>query len=171
MKWSFAILIFSITQGGCVSSSIVSSSSTSDRLSFSEFNDAADNERATVVFQDDSILIVQHIRAYPDSTSWLDPATGVPHAIPTHAIKKIILRNRTVGALDGAGIGFLSGGAAGLLVAVPYVAANQRDEFAGIAYIAFPVIGGTAGLVAGIITGVVRGHSYEYEFVEAPEKP
>jgi len=171
MRSSLAIMIFSIAVVGCGSSYMVSSSSNGERLSFSEFNAAVENEKAEIVFQDSTSLHVQQVRAEPDSTSWLDPIIGARDAVPTYKIKKIILTNKTRGFLEGAGIGFLSGGAPGLLAAVGYVAASPHDEFAGIAYVAFPAMGGGAGLLSGIIVGAINGHTYEYEFVIEFEKP
>jgi len=170
MRWSFAMLIFSIAQIGCGSSYNVSSSSNGERVSFSEFNAAVENERAEIVFKDDSTLYVQRIRTEPNGTSWIQPITGVRDTVPTHTIKRIILTNRARGALDGAGVGFLSGVAAGLLVAVPYVGAHSDDEFAGLAYVVFPAIGAGAGLLIGTIIGITSGHTYEYEFPNELEK-
>ncbi|MDO8549447.1 MAG: hypothetical protein Q7S39_04740 [Ignavibacteria bacterium] len=169
MKSSFAILIFGIAQIGCSSSYIISSSPQDDRLSFSEFNAAAEFEKAQIVFQDDSTLYVQGVLAEPDSTSWLHPTTGARVTVPTYKIKKIVLTNRTLGALEGAGIGLLSGGGAGLLTAAIWV--GSPEDLEGLAYIILPAIGGGAGLLTGTIIGVVGGHTHEYEFLNELEKP
>lgn len=169
MRSSFAILIFSIAQIGCGSSYIVSSSSNGERLSFSEFNAAAGREKAKIVFQDDSSLYCQEIVAEPDSTSWLDPTSGIRAAVPTHSIKKIVFTNRIRGALEGAGIGLLAGGGAGFLIGSAIEPPDSKWK--GFVTVYFSLSGGGVGLLIGTLVGVAEGHIYEYKFANQSEKP
>ena len=170
MRPFFIIPFLAITLIGCGSSYIVSSESNDEHLSFSEFNTAAENEEADIVLQDDSILYVRGVRVESDTTTWQHPTTNERVAVPTHRIKKIILTNQALGALEGAGIGFLSGAVLGLVAAVPFVA-NSNDEYAGFAYIIFPGIGGATGVLTGLIIGIASGHTDKYEFENELKKP
>ena len=75
----------------------------------------------------------------------------------THLVKRIVIKNHLVGALEGMGIGFLVGGATGIILAF-----SSKPNAAGV-YIPWEVVAG-AGLVIGFIPGIITGHSYEYEF-------
>ena len=168
MRMSIAILFVGIAQIGCSSSYMVSSSPDDEHISFSKLNALLVNESATIVRQDGSETHGRGILATPDSTSWRDPTTAVRSAVPTQIIKKIVLTYRGLGLLEGAGIGVLAGGAAGLLAAV--VSGPHRAE-EGIAYVVLPILGVGSGLIIGPIYGVIKGHTYEYEFANELKKP
>ena len=168
MKTSIAILFFGIFHLGCSSSYIVSTSPQDEHISFSKFNAILENEKVTIVFQDDSRVDGRGILATPDSTSWLNPTTGIQTAAPTQKVKKIILTNRGLGTLEGMGIGVLAGGVVGLLTAVVTGPHPGED---GFTYAVYPILGGGVGLIAGPIYGVIKGHTYEYEFESLSNKP
>ena len=171
MRSSTAVLFLGISQIGCSSSSIVSSPPHDEHISFSRFNALVENEKATIVLQDGSRTNGREVHAEPDSASWLDASTGVRTAVSTPTIRKIIVTNRGLGLLEGAGIGVVAGGAAGLLGAV-YVGNSYPEKWkGGIAYLVLPVVGGGAGLLLGIPTGLIIGHTYEYEFAIQSRRP
>jgi hypothetical protein len=164
------IFIISLGFIGCSSSYIVSSSSEGKLPSFSDFNAAAKDEKATIVFHDDSVTDAQDLRADPDSTHWLDPLTSTPVTLSTHRIKKIIFTSRIAGAFDGARIGALSGSLAGILtaaIAVKHTSGGSSQYLPpGLAYLLYPMIGGCVGVIPGAIIGAVIGHTDEYGFAE-----
>jgi len=110
MKLSLALLIFSIIQIGCSSSYTISSGPNDDKLAFSNLNADARNQAITIFFQEDSTSAGQELLAEADTISWLNPITGARSAVPTHKIKKIVFKNRALGALEGAWIGLSIGG-------------------------------------------------------------
>lgn len=169
MRLSIAVLIFSIALIGCSSSYIVSSTPHDDELSFSKLNAETKNKSATIVFQDDSKLDCQEVLSALDSTSWLEPTTGARAAVPTFKIKKIFFKNRIVGTLDGGGIGLLAGGGVGFLIGS--VLESPNSEWKGFVTLYFSVIGGGVGLLVGTVSGVIKGHTYEYKFENKSEKP
>ena len=167
MRSHIAILIFGITFTGCSSSYIVSSQPhEADGLSFSEFNAEVNDQSGTIIFTDSSTLDCRNILSQPDSTSWVNPITGERDARSSQNIRKIILKSRGRGVLEGIGIGILSGGAAGLLSAVTvlHVTKNGGGEPDPYIFIGMPALGGVTGLLTGCIIGAVSGHTYKYEF-------
>jgi len=158
------LVLVLLAQLGCSTSSMVSAVPSTKRLSFAEFNlfsVAAANQDVTIVFQDKSTLRVKGVRADADSTSWLDPATGMRNAAQTSLIKKVIFKHSAAG--EGAGIGALIGAGMGLGGAIIHMA-GDKSEFAGIALIVGPPIGAGVGAIVGVIIGVGKGHSDVYEF-------
>ena len=163
MRSSIVVLIFSIVQIGCSSSYIVSSIPNHGDLSFSQFNDEANDRSATIVFHNGSILHGQQVLSEPYSTSWLDPTKGVRAAVPNDRIEKIVFSNRTRGTLEGAGIGLLAGGAAGFLVGST-LGSNSSTEVRGWNTLVLSILGSGVGFFAGIFDGLAEGHTYEYKF-------
>jgi hypothetical protein len=162
------MLFLGIAQVGCSSSYIVSSTPQDEYVSLSNFNTLVKDRSARIVFQDGTTLYAQEVIAEQDSVYILDENTGRRVVMPALKIKKIVLRNRGLGLLEGAGIGVLAGGATGLLAAV--VTGPHRAE-QGWAYIVDPIVGGAAGLLIGPIYGVIKGHNYEYQFTGQSKKP
>ena len=167
------LLTFSIVHLGCSSSTIVSSS-TNPEGSSTTFNVYAKDERAAlvfgtarVVFQDGKQIDAQDVKAAPDSTSFLNVITGSSSVVPTHEIEKIVLTDRFIGFLEGAGLGLIGGAGTGLAVG----AIIEGGGGNGWAKFGLTVIGGLAGLPIGGILGLVLGHSYEYKFVHESNKP
>lgn len=171
MRSSFTMLIFSIAQIGCSSSYIVSSSANMQRVSFTDFNAAAENKAAKIILQNDSTLHVQGVLAQPDSMFWLQPLTRLRVAVPTQNIKKIVLKNPGLGLLEGAGIGVLAGGGGGLIVGAIWSSTFEDNLARSISFILPPLIGTGAGLLVGAISGATLGHTYEYEFLQEVGKP
>ena len=164
------VLLVGLEQIGCTSSSVVSSVPGHDRLSFAEFNlcsVAAANERMKIVFQDNSTLEGKGVRVERDSTSWLDPATGGRKSTQTALVKKVLFKRSAPG--EGAGLGALVGAGVGLLGATISVA-NNKSEFAGIAWIVYPPVGAAFGAIVGVVAGLTKGHTDEYEFQNESEK-
>lgn len=171
MRPFFVLAICCLTQIGCGSSYTVSSVPDRKHLSFEQFNAEAGDGGADVVLQDGSRVNVLAVRAEPQSTSWQLSKTSERVAVPTSTIRTVTFTNRALGGAEGAGIGFLSGAALGFLVAIPVVSANSQDEMIEMAYIVLPAGGSVAGLFIGVITGIVSGHTYEYEFESASVQP
>jgi hypothetical protein len=122
----------------------------------------------SLTFTNGSTKRVQQVVVTDNSVSWIESSNAT---IPTSSIKNITCLNRTTGAFEGAGIGFLSGAGVGLLAAIIVVAQPNAGDYAGLNYIVDPVLGGVAGLLVGTIIGGVLGHTNEYKFVNGSEKP
>ena len=169
MKPLFAVIIISLSQIGCTSSYIVSSSTNEECLSTSEFNSSVLNQKTEIVFNDGSLLNVQLVWTESDSIFYVHPLTSKLHAVPIQEIKKITYLSHGRGALEGTGIGLVSGGAVGFLsAAIVTKSTNDPDPYV---FIGMPILGGLLGLLTGPIVGVVSGHTYEYKFVHELKKP
>ena len=167
MRLSISILIFASALIGCTSSYNISSRPYGDGvISYSEFSENAKDESADILFSDGNRLLCKNIVCQSDSTSYINLTTNSRVAVPNDKIKKIIFTNRFLGILEGTGIGLLAGGGGGYLVG-DNIGSNQSAESRGWGRLIFTVLGGTVGLVSGIVAGASEGHTFEYEF----EKP
>lgn len=161
MRFLSSSLIVCIIQMGCSSSSIV--------LSFETFNSDAQGRSATIIFQDGRKVDARNILAFPDSTHFVNEGTSAITVVPTHTMKKVVFINRGMGFLEGFGVGALIGSATVLAL---NAISPSSGEFGGADYvILFALLGGGAGGVIGGIPGVIIGHTYEYNFVNASEEP
>ena len=167
-KFVSIVLIMSLLVSiGCSSSYEVSSSANSS-TSFDTFNMEVSDRSATIVFQDNSELNVGNIIATPDSTRFLldNDSTVV---VPTHTIKKVVVKNHVIGLLEGFGWGV--GLAVATITVVAIANGNNGGSNRGIGgsslfetYLFFGgILGAGLGIIGGTI-GVIAGHSYEYNF-------
>jgi hypothetical protein len=156
MKVILGVVVFCILQVGCSSSYDVSSSPNADK-SFSTFNTDAYDKSGVIVFQDDREMDARSIVASTDSTRFLNVATDSITVVPTHAVKRVVFKNRLIGSLEWAGIGAVVLGGIGLMVSADNVDAS------GVGAV-YAVLGAPAGAVIGGIGGVIAGHRYKYQF-------
>lgn len=163
MKTSLLLLFCSTFCMGCSSSFNVVSMPDRESLSFTEFNAVAKNEVATMVFPGDSTMMVRGVQSGTSWTSWLDPGTGNRYTCPTSKIRRVVLKSRSIGAVQGALIGMAAGSGVGLLVGVSLP--EESGEFAlpkPFVCVLCTAIGAGAGILAGTVTGVIVGQSREY---------
>lgn len=161
MKSFLALMILAITHLGCSSSYFISSQQ-GELSSYSQFNTAAKEKKAAIVFQDDSSADAQEVLADPDSISWLPPTNNARMTVAMHKIKKVVFKNPLLGLLEGAGIGLILGGAGGLVYEGG--GGGSQDGFLGDFGGLPTAIGAGAGLLIGTIVGGAFGHTYNYEF-------
>jgi len=158
MKVIPVLLSFFLVQMGCSSSSEISS--------FDGFNADAEGRGATIVFLDGRELDVQNVLAFPDSTHFWNDDTKALTVVPTLTIKDIVLTNRLVGFLEGAGLGAMGGCVA--ILAMGGGTSQEHGFGAGADVASMILLGAGAGGVLGGIPGVIIGHSHKYQFVIGP---
>jgi hypothetical protein len=123
-------------------------------------------------------LSYQEVRLGNDTTQWfelrpgdreVDEARWVPNGAPTAALKSVSVRRHGRGALEGLGIGFLTGA----LVGIPIGAAvsdslsvenchNGSCRLFGA--IVFGAVGAAAGSLIGLFIGAGVGHKTSVDF-------
>ena len=85
-------------------------------FTFDDINQAAEGKKAHIALTNGSVFNGKNIQIAHDSTSWLDFNTGNIQSIATSQINNIVLKKSGRGALEGFGIGILSGAVTGALI-------------------------------------------------------
>ena len=118
-----------------------------------------------------------------DNTQWLERATSfgeyLPRTAPTAALRRISVRQHGWGALDGLGLGLLSGVVAGALVGAIYPVARQTtggcNETPWVCPPGSAIVGALFGAIPGAIVGTLLGaaigHRTTLEFDDSPIPP
>ncbi len=150
-----AILYFLIT--GCSSTYVISSSSSSNEFSVIEFNKYADGREAKIILKDKVVTDATNVYLSTDSLSWSEPENILKSKVVKSDVRRVIFKNHWVGGLEWGAIGIPSGGIAGFLIA--WASGGGLG-----AILIIPGFGVIVGAIAGIITGSIIGHTYEYEF-------
>lgn len=84
--------------------------------SFDDINKAAAGKLASMTLTNGQVLSGKGLQMAMDSTFWLDKATGRKQSIATSEIGKVVIKKRGRGALEGLGIGILTGAVTGALI-------------------------------------------------------
>jgi hypothetical protein len=100
----------------------------------------------------------QVVTVSDDSVSWLDARTKGKSKASIQQINKIVMKSSSIGALEGIGFGLVVGGGLGFLIGSTEHSREIPMEFVGL------ILGGGTGTIVGLITGLIAGHSYDYEF-------
>ena len=152
----------------CSTTHLITPSPQDDEMSFDEFNAGLDQKEATIVFTNDTSVAALGVSITPDSLFWSDATTSTRKSGSIKSIKSVVVVEQGEGAVEGMYLGLLSGVVVGLVTAA--VAVGEPHDLEGLAYIILPAVGGGAGLVAGLIVGIVNGHPYTYQF-QSSETP
>ncbi len=132
----------------------------------SEINERASTRRARLFLGDGRRLTAGGLRVETDSTSWI--ADGRYETVATSAVTRVQFVERGRGALEGLGLGLLSGAVVGGVIG--FVSYNGPDFLAGSRGES-AVVG--AGLLSylttplGLLLGVAEGHREVYDLRNA----
>ncbi|MFN0158917.1 MAG: hypothetical protein ACKVRP_12705 [Bacteroidota bacterium] len=149
---------------GCSSSYTVSSGGKpNSEYSYGEMIEELRGQQVNIELKDERHILAKELKISNDSASWLDASTSERSKVATPQIKRIVIKNHLVGALEGMGFGFLVGGTAGVILGSSGPESNALGR-EGMIAIGLVFVGG-AGVVVGLIPGVIIGHSYEYEYL------
>ena len=144
---------------GCSSTYSVSSTGKPDaEYSYRAMNKELKGQDVKIELKDGGEISATEVIVSNDSVAWLDASTTEKSRVATQRIKRIVFKNHFVGGLEGFGFGAVGAGT-GLTLAFPV-----RPNSAGIPSYAPAVAGGVLGGGIGFITGLIIGHSYNYEF-------
>ena len=141
-------------------------------------NERTAGRRATVILISGAGFQAQGVLVTPDSTSWLDPRTDDLRTVPTEQVLELQLVSHGKGALQGFGIGVLSGAVTGAFLGIADGDDPRSDGFnimrfsaAQKAAMGAVVLGGLGGL-AGLPLGASVGSRDIYRFEAShPGKP
>ena len=113
MKTISALIIFCFLITACSSSYVVSSSG--EDTSVDDFNKFAEGKEAEIILRDYIVPTATNVYLSADSLYWFNSYTKLKASVIKSEIKKVMITDMWRGGLEGAGIGLLSGGVAGLL--------------------------------------------------------
>ena len=153
--------------------------------SFSRINRLARRKQVLLTLADGRALKVSSLQATPDSTSWFNKDTDRFETVATAEIQEIRFVKRGKGALQGLGLGLLTGAVLGAIVARGEVTVNgatdeqlcgeEGDPF--LCYYAVTTKAALAvsmvglGSLLGPIVGAVLGSKEVYRFNQGVEIP
>jgi hypothetical protein len=113
---------------------------------------------ANIELKDGRHILAKEVKISDDSASWVDARTEGKSKASIQQINKIVTKSSSIGALEGIGFGLVGGGGLGFLVGSTQHAREIPMELIGV------ILGGGTGTIVGLITGLIVGHSYNYEF-------
>jgi hypothetical protein len=162
MRYTFPILAV-LVLAGCTSTRVVDSSAP---MPYAEVNEQAQRRTAQMQLADGRTMRATYLRVDRDSASYVD-GMGDVRSIATSRIVSVRFTRHGRGALQGIGIGLLSGGGGGALVGLMSSTTCGKDDwFCGPGFNAavFGVFFGAIGGAIGLVTGTARGHRTVYRF-------
>lgn len=166
MKTMSNIFIICFIVTACSSSYVVSSSG--EDTSVDEFNKFAAGKEAEIILIDNTVITATEVYLSADSLYWLNPEKKLKTSVVKSEIREVMFTDMLRGGLEGAGVGFLSGGVAGvLLIAVVDVIGGEIE---GSAYVASFAFFGVCGALIGFPIGMIIDHTYEYEFENSQQQ-
>jgi hypothetical protein len=166
MKTMLNIFIFYFLVTACSSSYVVSSSG--EDTSVDEFNKFAEGKEVEIILIDSKVITATDLYLSADSLYWFNPETKLKNGVAKSEISKVMFTDWGLGGLEGAGFGFLSGGALGvMLVAGLEAVGSELDDSAYTdGFVSIGIVGGLIGFPIGAIIG----HTNEYEFQKAEQQ-
>ena len=166
MRKAIASLTLVAMLAGC--SHVHPSDPTSGADVINDVNRAVKGRTVDITLLNGKELWAENVRVTADST-WFDmvgrPSYSRPwrldigRGLPTSEIEAISIRRHGRGALEGAIFGFLTGSVPGMIV-------GMRDPY--VTPVSGGVIFGAAGLVVGLVYGVIGGSKDVYDLTKAP---
>ena len=155
---------FAICLTGCSSSYTISSAGRPhSEYGFQEMNEELHGRHVTIDLKDRMDISAKEVNISDDSVSWVDASTADKTKIATWQLRRISFKNHFVGGMEGLGFGLVGVGGVGALVGQMAVG-NDGEWGSGAGAAVGLVLGGGAGSIGGLITGLIVGHSYNYEF-------
>jgi len=154
---------------GCSSSYLVSSTGKPDaKYSYHEMNEELKGQDVEIELKDGRDISAKDVKISDDTVSWVDQQTDQAFKASILEINKIVMKSSSIGALEGAGFGLVGGGGLGALVG-QIIVGNHGAWGTGAGVFFGSIIGGGIGIIVGPITGLIIGHSYNYEFPTAEQ--
>jgi len=164
MKLITILFSLAIFLCGCSSSYLVSSTGKPDAdYSYQEMNEELKGEDVKIELKDGMNIFAKDVKISDDSMSWVNQETDEESRASLLDINKIIMKSHGTGALEGTGFGLVGGGGLGALVG-QIIVGNHGAWGTGAGVFFGSIIGGGIGIIVGPITGLIIGHSYNYEF-------
>jgi hypothetical protein len=160
LKLTAIFFVLAIFLSGCSSSYSVRSTAVQGAYTYGEMNEELEGRDVKIELKDGRDISAKEVKISDDSASWVDQRTDEKSKASIREINKIAMKSSLIGALEGLGFGLFGGGGVGALLRAP------REL--GVAGIPEWVVGMGYGMTAdggiGLITGLIIGHSYNYEF-------
>jgi hypothetical protein len=155
---------------GCASTRLINPEKPSDLAMMSFKQD----QKVRVTTSDGQWFLVSNLQVKPDSTRWFDGRQFV--SVATSDINEVTRIRRGKGALQGLGLGLLSGAAVGGFIGIASYEPCDNcliDFGPGFSLMAGSALGVVAGAPFGILVGASVGSKSKYQFQEPqiPEKP
>jgi hypothetical protein len=134
-----------------------------DGYTFAEFNNKLAGQYVKIEMKDGKELYANDVRISGDSLLWIDRQAVTESYADMHEVAKIVDTNHLLGALECTGIGLVGGAGVGALVGELTIG-DESILGSGGGAIVGAILGGGAGTIIGFFTGLVVGHTYNYEF-------
>jgi hypothetical protein len=107
------VLALLVVAVGCTHTTVMNPS---NLQTCARLNDDVGHRKAAITLTDGRNFAAKGLLLAPDSTSWLDPRTEELRTVPTAEVMEIRIVRHGKGALQGLGIGFLTGALTGAVV-------------------------------------------------------
>ena len=122
-------------------------------FTFEKLNEEIEGERVSITLTDRrKEYEAENVSVNDSLTHWTDSHSDRTYTVPTSKVYKIISIQHTQGALEGYGLGILTGGTLGVLI----VPSDEQSKILG-----WVAIGGTISII-GLVYGAVVGHEDTY---------
>ena len=137
-------------------------------FTFDDVNKAGIGKKTYIALTSGRVFNGKSIRITHDSTSWLDFRTDDTQSISTSQIKSIIVKKSGRGALEGFGIGVLSGAVIGAVIG--FLSGDDDPQTVFMPYTAeekalgYGVVLGGAGGLLGVPIGAAVGSKDKFVF-------
>lgn len=118
--------------------------------SFDDINKAAAGKPASMTLTNGRVLSGKGLEVAIDSTFWLDSVTGRKQSIATSEVGKVVIKKRGRGALEGLGIGILTGAVTGAVIGFASGDDDPKTVF-------LPLTAEEKALGGGIVLGAAGG--------------
>lgn len=135
---------------------------------FDDINKAGIGKKVGITLTNGCVFNGKSIQITHDSTSWLDSNTKNTQSIATSQIKSTVLKKSGRGALEGLGLGILSGAITGALIG--FVSGDDDPQTVFLPYTAeekavgYGVVLGAAGGLLGLPIGAAVGSKDKFLF-------
>jgi hypothetical protein len=167
---STAILFgLAILFSSCSSSYTVSSAGKPNaEYSYREINEELKGRDIKIRLKDGGVISGKDVKVSEDSVSWVDELTDRESKTNIRQLDGIVTKNHLLGSLEAVGFGLVGGGGLGALVGQVAVGNNGKWGTGAGDAMGF-ILGGGAGIILGFLTGLIIGHSYNYEFLSTTQ--
>ena len=154
------LVILAIRICGCSSSHTVGSGGKpNSEYGYGEMNEELAGRDVIIELRDGREVSSEVVTISDDSVSWLHANIADKSRVATRQVKRIVIKNHLVGALEGVGIV-----SPAVFVGSWSLSGFSSKGIGGSEGWALPAALGLIGGGIGLITGAITGHSYEYEF-------
>ncbi|MDP2884773.1 MAG: hypothetical protein Q8P51_07120 [Ignavibacteria bacterium] len=149
---------------GCSSSYSVRSTAVRGAYTYGEMNKELEGRDVRIELKDGRVISAKKVKISDDSASWLNQRTDEESKASIRQLARIVMKNDFLGSLEGLGFGLLGGGGLGALVGNVLYRGGDRNFGSGLGALMGLVLGAVTGAVVGFNTGLIEGHTYNYEF-------